>query len=77
MITKVHQGGHFYRLNTGRAAHFEDIKPHNPSTEDGCIPEDMDEGDYLMMEPACEVNEKGTREKTMGMRCWKNWILMK
>ena len=23
----------------------------------------MEEGDYLMMDPACEVNEKGTREK--------------
>ena len=32
-------------------------------TEDWCIPEDMSEGDYLMMDPACEVNEKGTREK--------------
>ena len=27
------------------------------------IPADMEEGDYLMMDPACEVNEKGTREK--------------
>ena len=26
----------------------------------------MDEGDYLMMDPACEVNEKGTREKNDG-----------
>ena len=23
----------------------------------------MEERDYLMMDPACEVNEKGTREK--------------
>ena len=23
----------------------------------------MEEGNYLMMDPACEVNEKGTREK--------------
>ena len=62
MITEVHQEGRFYRLSTGRAAHYENIKPHNPSTEDWCIPADMEEGDYLMMDPACEVNEKGTRE---------------
>ena len=58
--------GSFYRLSTGRAAHYENIKPHNPSTEDWCIPADMEEGDYLMMEPACEVNEKGTRKKNDG-----------
>ena len=63
MIMEVHQEGSFYRLSTGRAAHYENIKPHNPSTEDWCIPADMDEGDYLMMDPACEVNEKGTMGK--------------
>ena len=26
----------------------------------------MEEGDYLMMDPVCEVNEKGTREKNYG-----------
>ena len=66
MITEVHQEGRFYRLSTGRAAHYETIKPHNPSTEDWCIPADMEQGDYLMMDPACEVNEKGTREKKDG-----------
>ena len=66
MITEVHQEGRLYRLSTGRAAHYENIKPHNPSTEDWCIPADMEEGDYLMMDPACEVNEKGTREKNDG-----------
>ena len=66
MITEVHQEGPFYRLSTGRAAHYENIKPHNPSTEDWCIPADMEEGDYLMMDPACEVNEKGTRGKNDG-----------
>ena len=60
MITEVHQEGRFYRLSMGRAAHYENIKPHNPSTED------MEEGDYLMMDPACEVNEKGTRQKNNG-----------
>ena len=74
----------FYRLSTGQAAYFENIKPHNQSKEDWCIPEDMEGCDYLMMDPACEVNEKGTREKTMRMRHWKKeqarrwtWILMK
>ena len=66
MITEVHQEGRFYRLSTGRAAHHENIKPHNPTTEDWCIPVDMEEGDYLMMDTACEVNEKGTREKNDG-----------
>ena len=66
MITEVHQEGRFYRLSTGRAAHYENIKPHNPSTEDWCVPADMEEGDYLMMDPACEVNEKGTRQKNDG-----------
>ena len=66
MTTEVHQEGRFNRLSTGRAAHYENIKPHNPSTEDWCIPADMEERDYLMMDPACEVNEKGTREKNDG-----------
>ena len=62
----MHQEGPFYRLSTGRAAHFENIKPHNPSTEDWCIPQDIEEVDYLMMALACEVNEKGTRGKIDG-----------
>ena len=66
MITEVHQEERFYRLSTGRAAHYENKKPHNPSTEDWCIPADTEEGDYLMMNPACEVNEKGTREENDG-----------
>ena len=66
IVTEVHQEGRFYRLSTGRAAHYENIKPHNPSTEDWCIPADMEEPDYLKMDPACEVNEKGTREKNDG-----------
>ena len=66
MITEVHQEARFYRMSTGRAAHYENIKPHNPSTEDWCIPADLEEGGYLMMDPACEVNEKGTREKNDG-----------
>ena len=65
-ITEVHQGGRFYRLSTGRAAHYENIKPHNASSEDWCIPADMQEGDYLIVDPACEVNERGTRDKNDG-----------
>ena len=66
MITEVHQEGRFYRLSTGRAANFQNIKPHNLSKMDWCIPENMAEGDYLIMDPACEVNEKGTTEKNDG-----------
>ena len=66
IITEVHQEGRFHRLSTGRAAHYENMKPHNPSTEDWCLPADMEEGDYLMMDPACEVNKKGTRENNDG-----------
>ena len=66
MITEVHQEGCFYRLSTGHVAHYENIKPHNPPTEDWCIPADMEEGDYLIMDPACELNEKVTREKNDG-----------
>ena len=66
MITEVHQEGRFHRLSISRAAHFENIEPHNPSMEDWCIPEDMEAGDYLMMDPSCEVNEKDTRGKIDG-----------
>ena len=66
MITEVHQEGRFYRLSTGRTAHYENNNSHNPSTEDWCMPADMEEGDYLIMDPACEVNEKGTKEKNEG-----------
>ena len=44
----------------------ENIKPPNPSTKDRCITEDMEEGDYLMMDPACEVNEKSNRRQNDG-----------
>ena len=46
--------------------YFENIRPHNPSTDDWCILEDIEEGDDLTMDPACEVNEKSTREKNDG-----------
>ena len=50
MITEEQR--EFYRYSTHRAAHFENMKRHNPSTEDWCIAEDLVEGDYLMMDPA-------------------------
>ena len=58
--------GRFYRLSTGRAAHYENLKPHVPSPEDWCVPQNMEGLEYLLVEPACEVNEKGTREKNDG-----------
>ena len=61
MITEMHQQGRFYRLSTGRAAHYENLKH-----EDWCVPQNMEALEYLLLEPACEVNEKGTREKNDG-----------
>ena len=66
MITEVHQQGRFYRLSTGRAAHYENLKPHVSSPEDWCITQNMEGLEYLLVEPACKVNEKGTREKNDG-----------
>ena len=66
MITEVHQQGRFYRSSTGRAAHYENPKPHVPSPEDWCVPQNMEGIDYLLVQPACEVNEKSTREKNDG-----------
>ena len=63
MITEVHQQGRLYRLSTGRAAHYENLKPPVPSPEDWCVPQNMEGLEYLLVEPACEVNEKGTRDK--------------
>ena len=65
-ITEVHHGGHFYWSRTGRAAHYENINPHNASLEDWCIPRDMHDADYLIVDPACEVNERGMRDKNDG-----------
>ena len=53
-------------MSTGRAAHYENLKPHVPSPEDWCVPQNMEGLKYLLVEPACEVNEKGTREKNDG-----------
>ena len=53
-------------MSTGRAAHYEKIKPHNASSEDWCIPANMHDEDKLIVNPACEVNERGTRDKSYG-----------
>ena len=45
-----------------RAAHYENLKTHVPSPEDWCVPQNMEGLEYLLVEPACEVNEKGIRE---------------
>ena len=66
MITEVHQQGRFYPLSIGSAAHYENLKPHVLSPEDWCVPQNMEGLDYLMVESACEVNEKGSREKNDG-----------
>ena len=66
MITEVHQQGRFFRLSTGLAAHYENLKPHVPSPEDWCVPQKMGGLEYLVVEPACEMKEKGTRERNGG-----------
>ena len=53
-------------MSTGREAHFENNKRHNASSEDWCIPADMHDEDYLIVDPACEVNEIGTRDTNYG-----------
>ena len=63
MITEVHQQGRFYRLSTGRAAHYENLKPRVPSPEFRSVPQSMEGLEYLIMELACEVNKKDTREE--------------
>ena len=66
MITEMHQQGRFYRLSTGLVAHYENLKPHISSPEDWCVPQNMEVLEHLLVEPACEVNEKGTRENNDG-----------
>ena len=83
MITEVHQQGRFYRLSTGRAAHYEirnltfhyrktgappSRQPQGyasiPVSTEG--PQNMEGLQCLLVEPACKVNEKDTREKNDG-----------
>ena len=53
-------------MSTGRATHYENIKRHNTSSEDWCIPADRHDEYYLIVDPACEVNERGTRDTNYG-----------
>ena len=66
IIAEVHQQRGFYRLRTGRAAHYENLEPHVPSPEDWCRPQSVEGLEYLLVEPACDVIEKGTIEKNEG-----------
>ena len=66
MIAEVHQQGRFYRLSTGHAAHYENLKPRGPSPEYWSVPQSMEGLEYLIMEPACEVNKKSTTEENDG-----------
>ena len=66
MITEVYQQGRFYHLSTRRAALYENLKPRVHSPEDWCVPQNMEGLEYLLVKPACEVNEKGTREQNDG-----------
>ena len=77
-------GGTLLQTKNWATCAFEIIKTQNTSTEDWCIPENMEEGDYLIMDPACEVKKKAPGKRTMRMKYWKkkqarhwNWIIMK
>ena len=66
MITDVHQQGRFYRFSTGRAADYENLKPQILSPKFLCVPQSMEGLENLIVEPACDVDERGTREKNAG-----------
>ena len=66
VITEIHKQGIFYRLSEVRAAHYEKLKPLFPSPEEWFVPQNIKGLEYLIVKPACEVNEKGTREKSDG-----------
>ena len=65
-ITEVHQQSWFYPLSTRRAEHYENVKHHFPSPEDWCAAQNMNGLEYLLVEPACEINVKGTMKKNDG-----------
>ena len=56
--------------------HYENLKPHVSSPEDWCIPQNMKGLEYLLVEPACEANEKAAERKTMATRA-RVWTTMK
>ena len=60
---RITQTGSVPALEHRVDAHYENLKPHVPSPEDWwCVPQNMEGLEYLIVERACEVNEKGTRE---------------
>ena len=66
MITEVRHKGRFCRSITGRAAHYENLKHLVPSPGDWYVPQNMEGLEYLLVEPACEMNKNGIREKKDG-----------
>ena len=50
MITEEYRQGPFYRL-----------KHYVPSPENWCVNQNMEGLEYLIVESACEVNERGAR----------------
>ena len=54
----VHQKRRFYRLSKGQAAHYENLKPHVPSPEDWCLPQNM-EG----LEPISRASMQSERKR--------------
>ena len=73
MIRRQHELNDLCRRNTQQAQvrqkfyWYENINPNNASSEDWCIPRDMHDADYLIVDPACELNERGMRDKNDGI----------
>ena len=63
IVTEVHQEGRFYRLSTGPERTLSHTTYRQKT---GVYLQTWKRGDYLMMDPAWEVNEKGTRENNNG-----------
>ena len=66
MSTEAHREGRFHRLSPGRAAHYENIKPHNPSRKDWYIPADIEK--VICEDGPCS---RGQREGHQGKERWK------
>ena len=58
----------FLLLSTGRAAYYEIIKLHNASSENCCIPADLHEDEYLMVNPLVTSSKGLHAIKTTGLR---------
>ena len=71
---KSAQSRSFLSIEHRTSSSLRKKKPHNASSEDWCIPADMLEGDYLIVDPTCEVNKRGTRDKNDGNEVVDNQI---